>query len=135
MIQEPIPPLKLSLAQVRDQFENWRKTRQKRTAIPEALWEVAVSLSRDYPTLQISKALRLNYTTLKNRVQAARSGLFQRTGAGSAFVELDFGRSTFPSECIVEMEDTTGSKMKMHLKGVAVIDLLELGRAFWGKRS
>ena len=135
MIQEPIPPLEPRLAQVRDQFENWRKTRQKRTAIPEALWEAAVSLSRDYPTLQISKALRLNYTTLKNRVQAAHSGFFQRTGAGSAFVELDFSRSTFPSECIVEMEDTTGSKMKMHLKGVAVIDFLELGRAFWSKRS
>jgi len=135
MIQEPIPPLKPSVAQVRDQFENWRKTRQKRTAIPEALWEAAVSLSRDYPILQISKALRLNYTTLKNRVQAAHSGSQPRSKCGPAFVELDFGRSTFPSECIVEMEDTTGSKMKMHLKGVAVVDLLELGRAFWSKRS
>ena len=37
MIQEPIPSLKPTLEQVRDQFENWRKTRQKRTAVPEAL--------------------------------------------------------------------------------------------------
>ncbi|MBW1767331.1 MAG: hypothetical protein JRJ65_09810 [Deltaproteobacteria bacterium] len=135
MIQEPIQPLTPNLAQVRDQFENWRKTRQKRTAIPDALWEAAVSLSKDYPTLQISKALRLHYTTLKNRIQAEHRDSHPRSNCGPAFVELDFGRLPFPSECIVEMEDTTGSKMKMHLKGVAVVDLLELGKAFWSKRS
>ncbi len=135
MIQEPIPSLKPTLEQVRDQFENWRKTRQKRTAVPEALWERAVSLSSDYPILQISKALRLNYTALKNRVQASNGGSHPKSNSGPAFVELDFGRSIFPSECVVEMEDTIGSKMKMHLKGVTGLDLLELGRAFWSKGS
>ena len=129
MIGDPIPILKPTLEEVRDEFENWRKSRRKRTAIPEALWQAAVSLSGDYPTLKISKALRLNYTVLKNRVQASN------TDSGPAFVELDFGKSIFPTECIVEMEDKTGSKMKMHLKGVIGLDLLELGRAFWSKGS
>jgi len=133
MIQDPTPTLKPSLEEVRDQFKSWRKSRERRTAIPETLWEAAVSLSEDYPTLQISKSLRLNYTALKNRVQASHSGSSPRTGSGPAFVELDFGRSIFPGECIVEMEDKSGSKMKMHLKGVTGVDLLELGRAFWSK--
>jgi len=135
MTRDPIPSLKPTLEEVLDEFENWRKTRKKRTPIPEALWESAVSLSEDYPTLQISKALRLNYTTLKNRVQATHSGFSPRTASGPDFVELDFGGSIFPSECIVEMEDKSGSKMKMHLKGVTGLDLLELGRAFWSKGS
>lgn len=85
MIQEPISPLKPNLAQVRDQFENWRKTRQKRTAIPEALWDAAVSLSKDYSTLQISKALRLHYTTLKNRIQAEHRGSHPRSNLWPCF--------------------------------------------------
>ena len=135
MIQDPTPTLKPSIEKVRDQFESWRKSRERRTAIPEALWEAAVRLSEDYSTLQISKSLRLNYTALKNRVQASHSGSSPRTGSGPAFVELDFGRSIFPAECIVEMEDKSGSKMKMHLKGVSGVGLLELGRAFWSKKS
>ena len=135
MIRDPIPTLKPTLEEVRDQFENWRKTRERRTAIPEALWEAAVGLSEDYPTLQISKALRLNYTALKNRAQASHSGSSPRADYGPAFVELDFGRSILPGECIMEMEDKSGSKMKMHLKGVTGVDLLEVCRAFWSKGS
>lgn len=135
MVRDAIPTLRPSLEEVREQFEIWRKTRKRRTAIPEALWKAAVSLSEDYPTLQISKVLRLNYTALKNRVQASNTGSSPRTDSGPAFVELDFGGSILPGECIVEMEDKSGSKMKMQLKGVTGVDLLELGRAFWSKGS
>ena len=135
MIQNPIPILKPTLEEVRDQFESWRKSRERRTAIPEALWDAAVILSKEHSTFQISKALRLNFTSLKNRVQASNSGFSHKTDSNAAFVELDFGRSIFPAECLVEMEDKGGSKMKMHLKGVSGVDLLELGRAFWGKGS
>ncbi|MCK4488169.1 MAG: hypothetical protein KAU38_15600 [Desulfobacterales bacterium] len=135
MVRDAIATLRPTLEEVRDQFENWRKTRERRTAIPEALWQAAVSLSEDYPTLQISKALHLNYTALKNRVQASNTDFSPRTDSGPAFVELDFGRSIFPGECIVEMKDKSGSKMKMQLKGVTGADLLELSRAFWSKGS
>ncbi len=133
MIQDPIPTLKATLEEVRDQFESWRTSREKRTAIPETLWDAAVILSKEYCTLQISKALRLNFTSLKNRVQASNSGFSPKSDSDPAFVELDFGRSIFPAECLVEMEDKSGSKMKVHLKGVTGVDLLELGRAFWSK--
>lgn len=135
MVRHAIPTLRPTLEEVQEQFENWRKTRERRTTIPEALWQAAVSLSEDYPTLQISKALRLNYTALKNRVQASNTDSSARTDSGPAFVELDFGRSIFPGECIVEMKDKSGSKMKMQLKGVTGLDLLELSRAFWSKGS
>jgi len=135
MIRDPIPTLKPTLEEVRDQFESWRKSRERRTAIPETLWEAAVILSKEYSVFQISKALRLNFTSLKNRVQASNSCFSAKTDSDPAFVELDFGRSIFSAECLVEMEDKSGSKMKMHLKGVTGVDLLELGKAFWSKGS
>ena len=64
---------KLTLDRVREQFEHWRRTRKKRGAIPEVLWEAAVSLHPEYSLCQISKVLRLGYNDLKHRVQAQRS--------------------------------------------------------------
>jgi hypothetical protein len=37
-------------------------------------------------------------------------------------------------ECIVEMEDDSGAKMKIHLRGRMDLDLYELGRSFWSTR-
>jgi hypothetical protein len=33
------------------------------------------------------------------------------------------------------MEDQKGAKMRMYFKGKAGLDLLELGKVFWSKRS
>ena len=52
------------LEQVQKQFELWRRSRAKRGAIPDALWQAAIMLFPDYPVHRISKALRLNYTDL-----------------------------------------------------------------------
>jgi hypothetical protein len=38
------------------------------------------------------------------------------------------------AECIVEMQDTLGSKMRMHFRGKTDFDLLELAKAFWSKK-
>ena len=50
-----------------------------------------------------------------------------------SFVELNFEHSPLVSECIVEMEDRAGAKMRMCFKGKMDFDLLELGKAFWRK--
>jgi hypothetical protein len=34
-------------------------------------------------------------------------------------------------ECVLEVENTDGAKMRMHLKGVAMPDLTALSRSFW----
>jgi hypothetical protein len=44
------------------------------------------------------------------------------------------GQPDFISECIVEMEDGGGSKMKMCFKGKTEFDLLELGKSFSSKQ-
>jgi hypothetical protein len=131
----PVPANKnLTLEEVRDQFKHWRKSREKRSAIPDALWQAAILLFPKYSFCQISKALRLNYTDLKHRVEAHRSTFEQSAVPEPAFVELGLSGPIHPAECIVEMEDQKGAKMRMHFKGEAGLDLLELGKAFWRKR-
>ena len=125
----------LTLEQVKAKFEDWRKTRGKRRAIPNTLWKAAVSLAPKYPLYQISKALHLHYTGLKNRVQERRSSPVASGVCSPAFIELGLCDQMRPAECIVEMENQSGAKMRMYFEGEAGLDLLELARAFWGKRS
>ena len=128
------PALRASLKEVKIQFEAWRSMRKGREPIPDALWEAAASLRQDYSTHQISKALHLNYNDLKKRVQKLDTVSPPGAQSRSAFVELDFGRSILPTECIVEMEEPDGAKMKVHIKGGVDFDLLGLTKAFLGKR-
>ncbi|RLB79903.1 MAG: hypothetical protein DRH24_11685 [Deltaproteobacteria bacterium] len=126
---------KSNLEEIREQFETWRKTREKRAAIPDVLWEAAVSLCPRYSLCQISKALRLNYSDLKHRVQASQSMLHSSPIIEPAFIDIGFKSPMLPAECIVEMEDQNGAKMSMYFKGEAGLDLLELGKVFWCKQS
>ena len=75
-----------SLDEVRAQFEKWRHRRDKRNAISDALWSAAASLYPAYSLYQISRALRLNYTKLKQHVQGHSSNRSIPTAA--AFIEL-----------------------------------------------
>jgi hypothetical protein len=124
-----------SLEEVRDQFENWRHLREKRAPIPHSLWQAAVSLCAKHSVYEISKALRLNYSDLKHRVEDKRS-IFQAPSVSeSAFIDLGLSAPMLPAECIVEMEDQKGATMRIYFKGETGLDLLELGKVFWSKRS
>ena len=125
----------LTLEQVCQQFEYWRQTREKRCPIPEKLWQAAESLYPEYSLYHISKALRLNYTDLKQRVELKQSDFNPPSIDASEFIEVNVNSTILPAECLVEMEDPIGAKMRMHFKGDAGLDLLELGRIFLSRRS
>ena len=125
----------LTLDQVCQQFEYWRQTREKRCPIPEQLWHAAESLYPEHSLYHISKALRLNYTDLKQRIEQKQSAFIPPSIHSTEFIELNVNSPIPPAECIVEMEDPYGSKMRIHVKGGAGLDLLELGRIFLGRHS
>ncbi len=50
----------------------------------------------------------------------------------TAFVELVPPQRACLPECIVELEDPRGAKMRIHLKGAEAPDLAALSRSFWG---
>ncbi|MCP3679830.1 MAG: hypothetical protein GY782_05985 [Gammaproteobacteria bacterium] len=130
MKKEIIPTSRPTLRELQRQFEQWRQSREKRSPIPEKLLDEAAKLTEDYSIHQVSRSLHLNHTVLKKRVEDRRKA----RDTAPTFVEFNI-RDTLsrsPSNCIVEMEKADGSKMKMNFSSGADIDLLELGKAFWG---
>jgi hypothetical protein len=59
------------LQAVRRRMELWRKTRQGRARIPQRLWTSAVKLAAAYGLCRTAQILGLNYTALKEHVEAA----------------------------------------------------------------
>jgi hypothetical protein len=125
----------LTLEQVCHQFECWRQSRKKRCPIPEKLWQAAESLYPEHSLYHISKALRLNYTDLKQRFEHKQPDFIAPPIDAAEFIELAVKSSIPPAECLVEMEDPYGAKMRMHFRGGAGLDLLELGKIFLSRRS
>lgn len=117
-----------TLEEVRHGFEMWRKDRRTRGPIPEDLWRAAVEQCESHSVYKVSRALRVNFTDLRSRVEKVRERAVS-AGEPIGFVELDIGARILPFDYVVEMESSNGSKMRMYSqKG---IDSVELSRAFW----
>lgn len=59
-MQQPALPANLTLDEVKQHFEHWRATREKRCKIPDFLWDEVKTLIGCYPTSQITQTLRIN---------------------------------------------------------------------------
>ncbi len=122
-----------SLSEVKEQFKIWRRTRKSPRPIPEKLWQAAVSLTATHSISKISKELVLDYSTLKKRVPIKKKSTANKSSAPS-FIELNLEPPATVSECMVEMQNTLGAKMRMHFRGKPDFDLLELAKVFWSKQ-
>jgi hypothetical protein len=122
-----------SLSEVKEQFKNWRRTRKSHRPIPEKLWQAAVSLTAKHTLSQISKELVVDYTALKKRVPIKKKNTAAKMSPAD-FIELKLDPPAALLECIVDMEDNLGAKMRMHIRGKTDFDILQLAKAFWSKR-
>ena len=120
--QTAIPPDLLELSQ---RLEQWRIEQQPRSRLPESIWAAAVELAKRHGLHRTTKALRLDYTGLKNRMPAVA----QSTGpVVPAFLELLSPAAAGPSEYVVEWESARG-RMRVAMKG-ATPDWASLLRAW-----
>jgi len=118
------------LYQAKKHFDQWRLTHQPRSRFSEDLWAEAVAAARENGHTRTARVLGLDYYSLKKRL--ARAGM----NGGSkivppSFVEL-IPSSTHSTECIIEMEDDDGNKMRISLKAGEIPDVVSLSRSFWG---
>jgi hypothetical protein len=121
--------------QVRGRIEQWRRTRAKRSPMPEPLWEAAVRLAQADGIYPIARALRVNYQTLKCRVAVASSG-GSRTPAG--FVELTpipanpaHAAGSVPrDELVLELSSGDGATLAIRLPSERELDVERLAEAF-----
>jgi len=121
---------------VRRRFERWRRTRKVRSAIPEPLWTSAVKMAGAYGLHRTSKALRVNYYSLKKRMDREAAAVVgtPKEDASTAFIELAPPLSVGSCDCTMELEAPDGAKMRVHVAGAAMPDLAALSRSFyWGE--
>jgi hypothetical protein len=108
-------------------IRQWRQRHRPRAPIPEELWREAAQLASTHGINRTAKALRLDYYSLQKRVAAA-AGTGQRA---PEFVEILPGGMPAPRpECLIEVEDPGGAKLRIHLQGEAFPDVAALTRAF-----
>lgn len=138
MSQRQRASLPSSIEEVRDRIEHWRKARQKRSPMPEKLWDAAVSLARTHGIYAVAKALRVNYDTLRRRLAEAPKGGGNGAALSAGFVELDgaqiFGAAA-ATGALVEVSGADGAKLTIQLPGGENLDVLGLVASFWGLRS
>ena len=119
------------LERTRQRFDRWRETRKVRSRIPESLWTSAVKMARAYGINRTARALRVDYYSLKERVESeASSSGVSKKNTSSTFVELAVPAIASTCECLLELEDEAGAKMRIRLKGIEAPDLAALARSF-----
>ena len=123
---------------VQRKIEKWRRTREKRTRMPEELWSAAVELGRAHGVWRIAQELKVRYESLKERVVAANAGETKRGRSGHGDAELvevlpgwmDAGGP----QCIVEQQDRGGATMTIRLTDAGAVDVAALMETFWRRR-
>ena len=123
------PAVPAGLERTRRRFERWRETREGRPRIPESLWALAARAGRQFGIHRTCRALRLDYAVLKRHVEAEATQVSSRLESRPSFVELVAGGDSSRAECVVEIEDPSGARMRIELKGVTAPDLVALTRS------
>ena len=130
--------LSARVKKVRDRVEVWRRTREKRSPMPLALWTEAVALARSEGTASTARALRVNFESLARRVAEARAGADGDAGRVSAFVELSGAQvlgAAVPAGTVVDMSDGDGMRLTVRLSGGAPLDVAGVVHGFCRRRA
>ena len=115
-----------SLEQVKERFALWREGRKRGERISSALWAAAVSLVEQHGVQRTAQELRVSCDVLKKHI-ARNVGPTRTAKEVPQFVEL-FAQPVLnaarSAECMVEMENGHGGKMRVELNNInGLIDL------------
>jgi len=127
------PTLAVGLAGVQPALAAWRQGRRHREAIPENLWRLIVPLAQSHGVSPVARALRLNYTALRQRTLAGRAPVL--AGKPSAgFVEVAVPPWPGGPPCSIELEDPRGAKMTVRLACAEAATVLAVAQGLWRQR-
>lgn len=123
-----------SLEQTARRFKRWREGRKRGEHIPQVLWAAAVGLAQAHGVQRIAHELHLDLDRLNRRVQRG-AGALASGNADMQFVEM-FAPTVLAAqgvhECVLELENARGAKMRVELAGSGLAALAGLCSAFWG---
>jgi hypothetical protein len=133
MNRKSTSPIPEPIVQLQRQLDQFRSTQQRRTKLPESLWQAAVELARQHGVYSVAHPLRLDYMGLKKRLGEASN--HRRKAPRPAFVELITPHPAALEECVIEFESSRGAKMRIQWKASAPPDWASLLRAWRDKQG
>ena len=128
MNRKSIPAIPEAIIQLQRQLDQFRSTQQRRTKLPEPLWQAAVELARQHGIYPVAHPLRLDYMGLKKRLGGIP--IRRRKSTKPAFVELIAPHATPLEECAIDFECPSGRKMRIQWKASTPPDWVSLLRAW-----
>jgi hypothetical protein len=126
--------LAVGLAGVQPALAAWRQRRRHREAIPENLWRLIVPLAQSHGVSPVARALRLNYTALRQRTPAGRAPVLPGNPSGG-FVEVAVPPWPGGVPCSIELEDHRGAKMTVRLACAEAATVLAVAQGLWRQQS
>jgi len=126
------------LSQLKRRFDQWRAGRKVGQRIPQDLWTGAAVAATVHGAYRVSAELHLDYNVLKRRAALA-GGKAPGTELTPRFVEVfaapgATGSATSLAQCVVEMDNKRGARMRVQLGGDGLAGLSILCNAFWAAR-
>ena len=123
-----------ALTQLKERFATWRAARKLGMRIPPELWSAAVEMVAVHGACRVAGELNLDYDMLKQRVALA-GGKVTTTELAPRFVELFAPAGAMPAqsaqpECVVELANARGARMRVELNGHGLGSLSALCGAF-----
>jgi len=118
-------------------FTDWRKTKTGRLRIPDHLWQTAADLyhTGGISINRIARGLRLNHSTLKAKVLEMPAAAIEPPVDDASNLFIEVAPPSVCTDCVIEMENPSGVKMRMHFRGRADPAVISLGRYFLEERS
>jgi hypothetical protein len=122
----------ISLEEAKSRFEEWRRNRQGKAAIPDELWVAAAEVARHEGVSRTSTELRVEWNELKRRMAVPEP--LPGPVPPPAFLELVAPGTQSHPECTVELEGRRG-KLRIQLKDASATYLAKLSRELWESAS
>jgi hypothetical protein len=126
----------METADTATKLEAWRKSRRMGSRMPEELWTEITGWARQLGVNRVSRAMGLNFTDLKKRVEQGQGLCRVPAVVRPTFVEFE-GHSLLggiQGGPVVEVFSPDGGRMVMHLPGGVPVDTLGLVASFMGRR-
>ena len=123
----------LSLSEVATRIKRWRESRRRGEHIPPDIWVQALAQTREHEPQRVAHALGLDLERLTRRMERHGAAAVSEA-AVTQFVEMFVPPATpaqaAAPECVLELTNARGTKMRVELAGNGLGALAGLCRAF-----
>jgi hypothetical protein len=104
----------------------WKKSHRPRSPLQPELWHEAAELAQKHGIWKTARALRLDYTALKKRVEAGAPD--HQAPSAPQFIEFFPPMAAPIAECALEVESIQGMKLRITMKNVGASELASIIR-------